>query len=130
MIARRPCSQKAAWPDRLIPGSPAGAATPSEGKAVVSPAWIPGISLSDHASFWLHGWRAIMISDTAPFRYPYYHSELDTPDKLDYARLARVVAGVARVVRDVAGGGQEGGGGASGGRERTRLESRHLLKSY
>ena len=76
-------------------------AFPSEG--VAAPAWIPGISLSDHASFWLHGWRAIMISDTAPFRYPYYHSALDTPDKLDYARLARVVAGVARVVRDVAG---------------------------
>src|SRR2546427_2864967 len=78
-------------------------AFPSEG--VAAPAWIPGISLSDHASFWLHGWRAIMISDTAPFRYPYYHSELDTPDKLDYARLAPGVPGVARVGRGGAAGG-------------------------
>jgi peptidase M28-like protein len=75
-------------------------AFPSEG--VAAPAWVPGISLSDHASFWRHGWPAVMITDTAPYRYPYYHSELDTPDKLDYARLARVVAGMARVVREVA----------------------------
>src|SRR2546426_1113350 len=84
-------------------------AFPSEG--VAAPAWLPGISLSDHASFWLHRGRAIMISDTAPFRYPYYHSELDTPDKLDYAPLARVVAGVARGVRAGAGVGQEEAGG-------------------
>ena len=70
---------------------------------VASPSWIPGISWSDQASFWLHGYKAIMISDTAPFRNPYYHTLEDTPDKLDYDRMARVVAGVARVVRDLAG---------------------------
>jgi len=62
---------------------------PVEGGAF--PAAIPGISWSDHWSFWQHGYPAVMITDTAPFRYPYYHSEQDTPDKLDYERLACVV---------------------------------------
>ena len=77
------------------------AAFPSEG--AVAPAWIPGIWWSDHSSFWLHGYPAIMITDTAPFRYPYYHTPEDTPDKLDFARMARVVSGVAEVVKELAG---------------------------
>ena len=40
-----------------------------------------------------------MITDTAPFRYRYYHSEADTPNRLDYDRMARVIDGVERVVR-------------------------------
>jgi hypothetical protein len=39
-----------------------------------------------------------MVTDTAPFRYPYYHKANDTPDKLDYDRMARVVLGLKRVV--------------------------------
>jgi hypothetical protein len=39
-----------------------------------------------------------MITDTAVFRYPHYHLPSDTPDKLDYDRLARVTAGLVRVV--------------------------------
>ncbi|WP_373384946.1 hypothetical protein [Sphingomonas sp. IBVSS2] len=41
-----------------------------------------------------------MITDTAPFRYPHYHTPEDTPDKIDYGRLARVTAGLARMLRD------------------------------
>ena len=40
-----------------------------------------------------------MITDTAPFRYPHYHSAEDRPDKIDYDRLARVVTGVERMLR-------------------------------
>jgi hypothetical protein len=43
-----------------------------------------------------------MITDTAPFRYPYYHTPLDTSDKIDFARIARVVEGVGRVVESLA----------------------------
>ncbi len=43
-----------------------------------------------------------MITDTAVFRYPHYHMSTDTPDKVDYGRLARVTAGLARVIRDIA----------------------------
>jgi hypothetical protein len=73
---------------------------PSEG--VAAPGWMPGIFWSDHWSFWRHGVPAVMITDTAPFRYRHYHTEHDTPDKLDYARMARVVDGMSEVVRQVA----------------------------
>jgi Zn-dependent M28 family amino/carboxypeptidase len=59
------------------------------------PAWIPGISWSDQISFWRAGYRAIMITDTAFYRYPYYHSAFDTPEKLDYERMARVAEGLS-----------------------------------
>ena len=73
---------------------------PSEGAAL--PAGIPGIGWSDHWSFWQHGYPAIMITDTAPFRYPHYHLGSDTPEQLDYASMARVVSGVEKVIRDLA----------------------------
>jgi hypothetical protein len=40
-----------------------------------------------------------MITDTALYRYPHYHTIEDTPDKVDYDMLARIVAGLAAVVR-------------------------------
>lgn len=72
---------------------------PSEGGAL--PAELPGIGWSDHWAFWQQGYEAIMITDTAPFRYPYYHTAQDTPDKIDYDKLARVVGGLEAVVGDL-----------------------------
>ena len=71
---------------------------PSEGASL--PAFIPGVSWSDQWSFWQHGYPAIMVTDTAPFRYPYYHSSNDTPDKLDYDRFTLVVSGMEKVIQD------------------------------
>lgn len=68
----------------------------------VSPGFIPGIAWSDHWAFAQHGFQALMITDTALFRYPHYHKPTDTPDKIDNERLARVVKGIERVVRDQA----------------------------
>ena len=51
-----------------------------------------------HASFWDAGLPALMVTDTAPFRYPYYHSEEDTPEKLSYDSLARVVVGLEKTI--------------------------------
>lgn len=76
------------------------AAFPSEG--VAAPAFIPGVDWSDHWSFWQEGWPALMVTDTAPYRYPHYHSAGDTPDKVDYERLARVVTGLHRMMLDLA----------------------------
>jgi Zn-dependent M28 family amino/carboxypeptidase len=73
---------------------------PSEG--VAAPAFIPGVDWSDHWSFWQESYPALMVTDTAPYRYPHYHTLQDTPDKLDYERLARVVMGLHGMLRDLA----------------------------
>ncbi|MCP4202772.1 MAG: M28 family peptidase [bacterium] len=61
--------------------------------------FVPGISWSDHLSFWRQGWPALMITDTAPYRYPWYHTAQDTPDKVDYDSLAFVTDGLAGMLR-------------------------------
>lgn len=73
---------------------------PSEGLAGFDV--IPGIGWSDHWSFWQVGYPAIMLTDTAPFRYPHYHQPEDTPDKLSYAHLARITEGLVPVVQQLA----------------------------
>ena len=60
--------------------------------------FLTGIDWSDHWSFWHCGYPAIMITDTALFRYPYYHSPEDTSDKIAYHSLARVTYGVYRAL--------------------------------
>jgi len=75
-------------------------AFPSEG--VAAPGWMTGIGWSDHWAFWQEGYPALMVTDTALFRYAPYHTHHDTPDQVNYDRLARVVAGLARVVTSVA----------------------------
>jgi Zn-dependent M28 family amino/carboxypeptidase len=70
---------------------------------VAAPFWLTGIGWSDHLSFWREGFPAIMITDTALFRYDYYHTPADTPDKLVYDKMANVVAGIAMVIADLAG---------------------------
>lgn len=74
---------------------------PSEGMA--APEWlVPDIRRSDNASYWDYGFPALMITDTSNFRNPYYHTARDTPDTLNYTAMARVVAGLADMVTDLA----------------------------
>jgi hypothetical protein len=73
---------------------------PSEG--VAAPSFIPGVTWSDHWSFRRHGFPAMMITDTAFNRYPHYHLPSDTPDKLDYERMARVTLGLAQMLKEMA----------------------------
>jgi Zn-dependent M28 family amino/carboxypeptidase len=65
---------------------------PAEHVATFS--WVPGVSWSDHLSFWRHGYRALMVTDTAPYRYPHYHAPTDTAEKLNYESMAEVVEGL------------------------------------
>ncbi|HXM32134.1 MAG TPA: M28 family peptidase [Chthoniobacterales bacterium] len=73
---------------------------PSEGAAL--PSFIPGVAWSDQWSFWQFGYPAIMITDTAPFRYPHYHESTDTPDKLEYDRFALVVSALEKTIAELA----------------------------
>ncbi len=76
------------------------ATIPAQGAAL--PAFIPGIGWSDHWSFWQQGYPAIMITDTAFYRYPYYHTSEDTPDKINYEQMTRVVMGVSKMIEILA----------------------------
>lgn len=65
---------------------------------------LPGVGWSDHWSFWQAGYPAMMVTDTAPYRYPWYHTSDDTPDKISIDRLSEVVDGLEHVVTALAGG--------------------------
>jgi Zn-dependent M28 family amino/carboxypeptidase len=67
-------------------------------EALASPRFVTGVDFSDHASYWDAGYDAVMITDTAFFRNEHYHTMTDTPDRLDYARMAQVVQGVRAAV--------------------------------
>lgn len=73
---------------------------PSEGAAL--PSLVPRIGSSDHWAYWKQGYPSLMVTDTAMFRYPHYHKPTDTPEKLDYERMARVVEGLHTVVDELA----------------------------
>ncbi len=72
---------------------------PSEGLA--GPSIIPGLSYSDHWSFWQAGYKAVMVTDTAFMRYPYYHTSEDTIDKLDFLRFTKVVSALSKTVLEL-----------------------------
>ncbi|MDI6686810.1 MAG: M28 family peptidase [Desulfobacterales bacterium] len=57
-----------------------------------------GIDLSDHWSFYQFGYPAVMITDTAFYRNPYYHTAKDIHDTLDYEKMAKVVYGVKAAI--------------------------------
>jgi hypothetical protein len=76
------------------------AALPSVGAAV--PNIVPGAGWSDHWSFWQQGFPGIEITDTAPYRNPSYHTPADTPERLDYGRMARFAWAMQTVVERLA----------------------------
>ncbi len=64
--------------------------------------FVPGVSWSDQLSFWREDYPAIMVTDTAFYRNPWYHTLEDTPDKLNYDSMAQVVSGLANAIRALA----------------------------
>lgn len=73
---------------------------PAEGASL--PSFIDGVGWSDHAAFWEWDIPAIMITDTAPFRYPHYHTRADTADKLDFRRFGLATLGIESVLLAIA----------------------------
>ncbi len=73
---------------------------PIEGVATFE--WIPGINWSDHWSFWRERYPALMLTDTAPFRYPEYHGQRDLPERVNGREFARAAHGIIHAVRRLA----------------------------
>jgi Zn-dependent M28 family amino/carboxypeptidase len=70
---------------------------------LASPAFVPGVSWSDQLSFWRAGYPGVMVTDTAFYRNAHYHQATDTPERLRYPEMARVVEGLARALGALAG---------------------------
>lgn len=69
---------------------------------LAAPALVPGVSWSDQLSFWRAGYSAVMVTDTAFYRNPHYHLASDTPERLRYAEMARVVEGLVATIAALA----------------------------
>jgi hypothetical protein len=65
------------------------------------PAAIEGVGWSDHWSFWQEGYPGVMVTDTAPFRYPHYHQRTDTLDKITFDTFAQVVDALILAIKDL-----------------------------
>jgi Zn-dependent M28 family amino/carboxypeptidase len=63
-------------------------------QSAVAPAELPGVGWSDQWAFWQFGYPGLMVTDTAPYRYPWYHTADDTPEKVQFDRLAALVDGL------------------------------------
>lgn len=59
--------------------------------SINAPAFFTGIDFSDHYNYWIMGYPAVMITDTAFARNMAYHTAEDTADRLDYEKMAQVV---------------------------------------
>ncbi len=79
---------------RQVPNLPVETlAVPGNGNLVFA------VRLSDHSPFWDLGYPALMITDTAFYRNPHYHSATDALETLDIAFMARVCQGVIGGIR-------------------------------
>lgn len=67
--------------------------------SIVLPETVGEIRLSDNSSFWDQKYPALMLTDTSFLRNPHYHQATDTPETLDYARMAQVTQGVAAAMK-------------------------------
>jgi len=79
-------------------------------ESLAAPAVVPGISFSDHGSFWKMGYRAVMITDTAFYRNPNYHTARDTIETLRFDRMAELLRAMVHVAHTLAGVSETGEG--------------------
>ena len=63
---------------------------------------VPATRLSDNASFWDHGYPALMITDTAFLRNPHYHRASDRSDTLDFPFMEKVARAVIAALAELA----------------------------
>lgn len=92
------------WLHQVVAAFRRHARFPSQGGAV--PDAVPYGGFSDQWSFWQNGYPALMITDTAMFRYAHYHAHSDSVEQVDFDRLTRVVEGLRHAIRDLADSGR------------------------
>ena len=63
---------------------------------------IPETRFSDHTSFWNHGYPALMLTDTAMFRNPHYHTNHDRSETLDFTFITNVTKAAVAAILEVA----------------------------
>jgi len=61
------------------------------------------LAAADHWAFWQVGYPAVVVTDTGPLRYAHHHRLTDTPERLDYERMARLVAGLELAISELVG---------------------------
>jgi len=69
---------------------------------------IPETRFSDHASFWNCGYPALMLTDTAMFRNPHYHTYHDKSQTLDFTFIVNVTKAVVSVILKLSSGHTDG----------------------
>jgi len=75
--------------------------TPFPVESVTTFGFIPGIDFSDNWSFWQEDYPAVMITDTAFYRNPNYHTASDTYETLNYGNMAEVIKGLNAVLMEL-----------------------------
>ncbi len=70
-------------------------------ESLSAPSFVPGVDFSDHRNFWKFGYPAFMITDTAFYRNPNYHSRGDTAETLDYEKTAEIISGLYKALRNI-----------------------------
>lgn len=88
--------------EKLLTGFREAALLPSEALSIpanLENLVVPDAWRSDHAAYWMTGYPAVMVTDTADFRYVHYHQPTDTPDQLCYEEMARLTLGLYGALR-------------------------------
>ncbi len=67
-------------------------------QSLSAPTILAGVDFSDHMNYWKEGYRAVMITDTAFYRNPNYHTATDTVNTVNLGKMVEVVKGVYNVV--------------------------------
>ncbi len=65
---------------------------------------VPGVDFSDHNSFWKRGYPAVMITDTAFYRNPNYHSPDDRIETLDFRKMSALLEALVQTAKDLTSG--------------------------
>ena len=61
---------------------------------LAAPSTLVGVDFSDHLNYWGHGYKAVLITDTAFYRNNNYHLASDIPATLNFVKMTEVVNGI------------------------------------